>query len=109
MEISCAESGIQSFKGRVESSGNINPEGKAVLSAVLDEIAAHRWEDEEVKSELVGELEKLRAELTKEKPRSGMLTKCWAAIKSVAGTLPTVVKLGGWLAQQFPHLPGVTC
>jgi hypothetical protein len=94
---------IQNLKGRIESSANIDLQGQTIFKEALDEFAAQDW-GEEFKAEMVGELEKLRAEIAKEKPSEGMLKKCWAAIKGVAGALSTIGKLAVWLGGRFPKL-----
>lgn len=94
---------IQAARGRIESSANIDIQGKALFKDALNALADQDWGDE-LKSEMVGELEKLRGELAKQKPSDGMVKKCWAAILGVAGALPAITKLGEWLRTTLPHM-----
>lgn len=95
---------IQVLKGNVDSSANIDAKGQALFKECIDELSSQGWE-KRVTTEVLEELEKLRKEVTSPKPSEGIVKKCWGAIWGMAGALPTVAKLGTWLAGTFSWFP----
>ncbi len=94
---------IQSIKGNIESSAAIDIAGQQALKDAVDEIAEQDW-GEELKKEVLVEVDKLRQEISKAEPNTTMLRKCWGAIIAVGQTLPKIAALGAWLAERFPML-----
>lgn len=96
---------IQSIKGNIGSSGNIDAEGQKLFVSAADEIGAQQWSADE-KNEALGDLEKLGKEAAKPEAKPSLIKRSWAAVSAIAGQLPSIISLGKWLAGKFPGVFG---
>lgn len=97
---------IQSIKGNIGSSGNIDAEGQKLISSAAEAIGATASLDDDEKNQALDDLQKLVAEAAKATPKTSLLKRAWQGIHTIAGTLPTVAELGKWVAVRFPDLFG---
>lgn len=97
---------IQSIKGNVGSSGNIDAEGQKLISGAAEAIGATTSLEDDEKRQALDDLEKLAAEAAKATPRPSLLKRAWESVKLVAGAIPTITELGKWLCGRFPEVFG---
>lgn len=95
---------IQSIKGNVGSSGNIDAEGQKLINSAAEAIGAAASLDDDEKNQALEDLQKLMAEAAKATPKASLLKRAWQGIHALAGAIPTVAELGKWVAAKFPGL-----